>query len=93
MFVMFGWMNAPFARYGENLNYVLTVATLVARNTNEAMIAPMVGSGGVCVGRESGGQPVNFDELYTQLVVPFCEISGSHGDEYEDGSLLGYYAV
>jgi hypothetical protein len=32
------------------------VATLVARNENEAMVAPMVGSGGVCVLRESGGR-------------------------------------
>jgi hypothetical protein len=29
-------------------------ATLAARNTNEAMVAPMVGSGGICVWRESG---------------------------------------
>jgi hypothetical protein len=29
------------------------VATLVARNANEATVAPMVGSGGVCVWRES----------------------------------------
>jgi hypothetical protein len=30
------------------------MATLVARNTNEVMVAPVVGSGGVCVWRESG---------------------------------------
>jgi hypothetical protein len=30
------------------------VATLVARNENAAMVAPMMGSGGVCVRRESG---------------------------------------
>jgi hypothetical protein len=30
------------------------VATLVARNANEAMVAAMVGSGGVCVWQESG---------------------------------------
>jgi hypothetical protein len=30
------------------------VATLVARNTNEAMEVHMMGSGGVCVWRESG---------------------------------------
>jgi hypothetical protein len=30
------------------------VATLVARNANEAMVEFMVGSGGVCVWRESG---------------------------------------
>jgi hypothetical protein len=29
------------------------VATLVTRNTNEAMVAPTVGSGGACVWRES----------------------------------------
>jgi hypothetical protein len=32
----------------------VTVVTLAARNVNEAMAAPMVGSGGVCVWRESG---------------------------------------
>jgi hypothetical protein len=32
------------------------VATPVARNENEDMAAPMVGSGGVCVWRESGGR-------------------------------------
>jgi hypothetical protein len=31
-----------------------TVATLVTRNSNEAMVAPAVGSGGVCILRESG---------------------------------------
>jgi hypothetical protein len=30
------------------------MATLVARNANEAMVTPVVGSGGVCVWRESG---------------------------------------
>jgi hypothetical protein len=30
------------------------VTTLVARNTNEAVVAPIMGSGGVCVWRESG---------------------------------------
>jgi hypothetical protein len=30
------------------------VATLVARNTNEAMVTLVVGSGGVCVWRDSG---------------------------------------
>jgi hypothetical protein len=33
---------------------VLTTATLAARNANEALVARMVGSGGVCVWRESG---------------------------------------
>jgi hypothetical protein len=32
------------------------VATLVARNENEAMVVPMIGSGGVCVWRESGAR-------------------------------------
>jgi hypothetical protein len=38
------------------------VATLVARNANEAMMASVVGSGGVCVQRESGfcSQAVGF---------------------------------
>jgi hypothetical protein len=30
------------------------VATLAAENVNEAMVAPVVGSGGVCVWQESG---------------------------------------
>jgi hypothetical protein len=33
---------------------IMTVETLVARNANEAMMVPMVGSGAVCVWRESG---------------------------------------
>jgi hypothetical protein len=45
--------SAPFARC-EKKNKFLTVATLVARNANKAMVAPVVGSGGVCVWRESG---------------------------------------
>jgi hypothetical protein len=32
----------------KNWNYVLTVATVVARSENGAMSAPSVGSGGVC---------------------------------------------
>jgi hypothetical protein len=32
------------------------VATLVARNANEAVVAPAVGSGGVCVLCELGGR-------------------------------------
>jgi hypothetical protein len=41
---------------------VLRVATLVARNANEAMVAPVVGSGGVNVWRDSGiwSQAVSF---------------------------------
>jgi hypothetical protein len=35
------------------LNYVLTVATIVARNANEAVLAPMVETNGVCIRRES----------------------------------------
>jgi hypothetical protein len=31
-------------------NWVIMVATLVARNAKEAMVTPGVGSGGVCVG-------------------------------------------
>jgi hypothetical protein len=46
--------NAPFVRCGKNLNSVLAVAILVATNANEAMVAPMVGSGGVFDWRESG---------------------------------------
>jgi hypothetical protein len=30
------------------------VATLVARNVNEAIVVPVLGSGGVCAWRESG---------------------------------------
>jgi phosphotransferase system IIB component len=41
--------------YAETIEIkFLTVATLVGRNANKAMVAPMVGSGGVCVWRESG---------------------------------------
>jgi hypothetical protein len=35
----------------------MTVATLVARNANEAIVARMVESGGVCVWCESGVRP------------------------------------
>jgi hypothetical protein len=33
---------------------VVTVATVVARNASESVVVPMVGTGGVCVWRESG---------------------------------------
>jgi hypothetical protein len=47
--------TAQFVQRGKKIEIkVLTVATLVARNANEAMVALMVGSGGVCVWRESG---------------------------------------
>jgi hypothetical protein len=32
----------------------MTVVTLVARNVNEAMVAPIVGCGQICVWQESG---------------------------------------
>jgi hypothetical protein len=32
----------------KKLKYILMVMTLVARNANEAIVAPMVWSGGVC---------------------------------------------
>jgi hypothetical protein len=38
----------------EKKMQVLIVATVVSRNANEVMVAPMVGCGGVCVWRESG---------------------------------------
>jgi hypothetical protein len=41
-------------RCGKNRNYGLTVATVVTRKAKEGVMAPMVGSGGVCVWRESG---------------------------------------
>jgi hypothetical protein len=30
------------------LNYVVTLASLVARNLNDALVEPVLGSGGVC---------------------------------------------
>jgi hypothetical protein len=45
-------ISAPFVRYGINLNSISNVVTLVARNANEAMMTPIVESGGVCVYRE-----------------------------------------
>jgi hypothetical protein len=41
-------------RCGTNQSYFFTVATLVPISGNEAMVAPMVGAGGVCVWRECG---------------------------------------
>jgi len=38
----------------KNINYILTVATMEARNANEAIVAPMVECGGIGVWRESG---------------------------------------
>jgi hypothetical protein len=40
--------SALFVQCGRNLNYILIVGTLVARKANETMVAPIVGSGGVC---------------------------------------------
>jgi hypothetical protein len=44
-------------------NQVLTVATLVARHTNDVMMTSMVGSGGACVWQEPGifNQAVGFE--------------------------------
>jgi hypothetical protein len=46
----------------KNINYILTVATMEARNANEAIVAPMVECGGIGVWRESGAlsQAVGF---------------------------------
>lgn len=41
------------------------MVTLEARNADEAMVAPVVGSGGVCVWSKSKSQAVNF------VLVPF----------------------
>jgi hypothetical protein len=46
MSVTLDWTSEPFVRYGKNK--VVMMVTLVARNANEAMVAHMVGSGGVC---------------------------------------------
>jgi hypothetical protein len=40
-------------RRGKKLKLSSDGGDLVARNANEAMVAPMVGSGGVCVWLES----------------------------------------
>jgi hypothetical protein len=47
-------------RCGKKIKLILTVATLVARNANEAMVAPMVGSGGICVLAGFWSQAVGF---------------------------------
>jgi hypothetical protein len=39
---------------GKKLKLSSQGPTLVARNVNEAMVAPMMVSGGVCIWRESG---------------------------------------
>jgi hypothetical protein len=54
MSVMLDCMSAPFVPCRRNRNQILTVATTVARNANETIVTPMVGSGGVCVWQESG---------------------------------------
>jgi hypothetical protein len=46
--------SAPFVRSERK---VVPLATPAARITNEATVAPMVGSGGVCVCRNSGIRP------------------------------------
>jgi hypothetical protein len=45
------------------------VASLVARNANEAIVAPVVGSGGVCVRREPS-QAVGFMEVHLAGIWP-----------------------
>jgi hypothetical protein len=64
-------MSVPFVWCGKYWNWVLTVATVVARNAKETKVARIVG-----VWR-SLRQAVAF--------VLDHEISGSHGSEYEDG--------
>lgn len=61
----------------DKLKLVLTVATLAARNTIEAMVTPVVGSGGVCDRRESGcqflcrcvGQESRFEDIFTSNLL------------------------
>jgi hypothetical protein len=45
MTIMLDWTRDVSTRCGRNLNYILTVATLVARYANEANVARMVDSG------------------------------------------------
>jgi hypothetical protein len=40
-------------RCEKNYYKILTAVTLVARNTNDVMVAPKMGSGGVCVWQDS----------------------------------------
>jgi hypothetical protein len=48
---MLDCMSAPIVRCGKD--NAVTVATLVATNTDEDMVAPTWGSSGVCVWRGS----------------------------------------
>jgi hypothetical protein len=61
VFFKLDWTNAPFVRLGKKFK-LKSVSTLVAKNGNEAIVAPVLGSGGVCVLRTSGvcNQAVGF---------------------------------
>jgi hypothetical protein len=54
MYVTLGWLSAQFVRCRIKFKLVLTVATVVARNSYEAMVAATVVTGRVCVWQESG---------------------------------------
>jgi hypothetical protein len=51
----------------------MTLATLVARNANEAIVAPMVGSDAVCIWLEYGFR--RYIVVYQQLFNKFCTFS------------------
>jgi hypothetical protein len=60
----------------KKLKEVLTVESLVARNANEAMVAPMVQSGGVYFCRESGvRRSVCVDAFSTDLASVAMKVS------------------
>jgi hypothetical protein len=61
--------SAMFERCGKNLNYVLTVAILVARNGNEATMVPMMVTSGVCDWWESGAGFNHREDVFTFNLV------------------------
>jgi hypothetical protein len=58
------------------------LATLIARNANEAMVANMVGSGGVCVWQESGFSRCEdvFAFNFIKNVYKFCTFNAISKD-------------
>jgi hypothetical protein len=76
--------SAPLMGCGKNWNYVLTVATLVARNQNDPMVVPMVRSGGsleaggrFCVrafGRNLASVAVKMLSLLISFITKFCNV-------------------
>jgi hypothetical protein len=66
----------------KELKLIMTVANLAARNAKDAMVACMVGYGGVCVWQESGVR---------RLILCWCDQRESGFSRRED--VFAFYSL